>query len=769
MESYIGKTLGNRYEVREKLGEGGMAVVYKAFDPMENRVVAVKLLKEEFLENEEFSRRFKNESRAIAMLSHPNIVKVYDVYFSDKLMYIVMECIDGITLKDYIKQQKIVDWKEAVHFTTQILRALQHAHDKGIVHRDIKPQNIMVLQNGNIKVADFGIARFSRSETRTITENGAIGSVHYISPEQASGETTDAQADIYSVGIVLYEMITGRLPFDSASAVSVALMQVRAEPQRPRDINPMIPIGLEQIALKAMQKDKSVRYHTASEMLIDLDEFKRNPSVRFDYPFTTVPRDENGRLVGGDVRLSDPYRRNGQGETGTAVRRQPVKPVVFEPEYEDEEPETPTRSTLLPILIGVFSALIVGLVIVGIFVFRDRNRSKEFAMPELVGKKYEDVLAQYPDISFTDPIYVYSEQYADGYITDQSVNAGVKIKPSTDVTLSVASNKGTAVENVVGYEYTAAQEILKSYGFSIRIEAEKSATVKEGTVVRTEPAAGEIAQYGSTVVLYVATIDDTVPIAVPDLYGKTEAEAKTALEAVGLVLGEITEDYGTEENKGQIISQTPEKDSEIKYGSTVSVVVSKGAETDKSVDASVVLPNTGSTDSLRVTLNGTTVHEANVSLNGGSVDVTFTGKGSDNTFIVYLGSYKLYEGKVDFRAEPPAFKITEDNSAGYVVKNPVPDVKGLSLSNARKLLEKEGFKNISVIEKETDEYTPGSVISQSPEHSSAGIAADSEITLVVAKSRQIVSTTAPTTTAPVTTQAPAEDPQAELIDGEDRG
>ncbi|MBR5427325.1 MAG: Stk1 family PASTA domain-containing Ser/Thr kinase [Clostridia bacterium] len=763
MDSYIGKTLGNRYDVLEKLGEGGMAIVYKAFDPMENRIVAIKLLKEEFLENEEFSRRFKNESRAIAMLSHPNIVKVYDVYFSEKLMYIVMEYIDGITLKDYIKQQKIVDWKEAVHFTTQILRALQHAHDKGIVHRDIKPQNIMVLKNGNIKVADFGIARFARSETRTITENGAIGSVHYISPEQASGESTDAQADIYSVGVVLYEMITGRLPFDSASAVSVALMQVRAEPVRPRDINPMIPIGLEQITLKAMQKDKAVRYHTASEVLIDLDEFKRTPSIRFDYPLTTVPRSETAAGNGRDVRLSDPSRRVPGENAGQQYR--PVQNSAAPVRNDEDDDEPAARSAILPILIGVFSALIVGMVILGIIVLKN-NKAKEFAMPELIGKKYEDVIAQYDYISFTDPIYVYSEQYADGYIADQSVKAGLKIKSTTEVTLSVASNKGTAVVNVVGYQYTEAQEILKSYGFSIRIEAEKSATVKEGTVLRTDPAADQLAQYGSTVTLYVATIDESVPIAVPDLSGKTQEEAKTALEEVGLVLGEVTEDYGTEEDKGKVISQNPGSGDEIKYGATVSIVISKGEEHETTFEASFALPNVGSTDKVKMTMNDVAVYEASVSLNGETCEVSLTGKGDDNAFVVYLGDYVLYTGTVNFRADPPAFTIVKDNSEGYIVKKPVPDLKGVSLSNARKILEKEGFKNISVLEQETDLYTPGSIISQTPEHSSEVVTLDTEITLVVAKSKQLIVTTAPESTAVHTTE---EDPLGEIVDGDNRG
>lgn len=241
MDNYVGKRLDGRYEVQEIIGVGGMSVVYKAYDNVDDRIVAVKILKDEFLQNDDFVRRFKNESKAIAVMSHPNIVKVYDVSFGEKLQYIVMEYVDGITLKEYIQKQGAITWNDALYFTTQILRALQHAHDKGIVHRDIKPQNIMLLADGHIKVTDFGIARFSRSETKTLTEN-AIGSVHYISPEQAKGEFTDERADIYSLGVVLYEMLAGRVPFDADSAVSVALMQVQADAKRLIDINPDIPV-----------------------------------------------------------------------------------------------------------------------------------------------------------------------------------------------------------------------------------------------------------------------------------------------------------------------------------------------------------------------------------------------------------------------------------------------------------------------------------------------------------------------------------------------
>ena len=282
MDKYVGKRLDDRYDIREVIGVGGMAIVYKAYDRVEDRIVSIKILRDEYLGNQEFLRRFRNESRAIAMLSHPNIVKVYDVSFGDRLQYIVMEYIDGITLKEYISQQHVIRWKEAVHFTLQILYALQHAHEKGIIHRDIKPQNIMLLKDGTIKVTDFGIARFSRSDSRTMTDK-AIGSVHYIAPEQARGAVTDEKSDVYSVGVMLYEMLTGKLPFEAENAVSVAIMQMQSEAKTPRSINPEIPEGLEEITLKAMKKDPEQRYASAAEMIRDINAFRQDPSIRFQY------------------------------------------------------------------------------------------------------------------------------------------------------------------------------------------------------------------------------------------------------------------------------------------------------------------------------------------------------------------------------------------------------------------------------------------------------------------------------------------------------
>ncbi|MDE5564675.1 MAG: protein kinase, partial [Oscillospiraceae bacterium] len=282
MDKYIGKKLDGRYEITELIGVGGMADVYKATDVVDNKLVAVKILKKEFVENEEYLRRFRNESKAIATLSHPNIVKVYDVGFSDTLQFIVMEYIDGITLKEYIDSEQVLTWKDSVHFVIQILRALQHAHDRGIVHRDIKPQNIMLFTDGTIKVMDFGIAKFAREDERTGGDQ-AIGTVHYISPEQARGDETDEKSDIYSVGVMLYEMLTGQKPFDTDNPISVAVMHMQNTPERPRAINPDIPAGLEEIILRAMEKDAENRYQTAADMIKDIESFKANTLMTFGY------------------------------------------------------------------------------------------------------------------------------------------------------------------------------------------------------------------------------------------------------------------------------------------------------------------------------------------------------------------------------------------------------------------------------------------------------------------------------------------------------
>ena len=314
-DKYIGKMLDNRYEILEKIGTGGMAVVYKARDHRLNRLIAVKIMKEDLAEDEEFRRRFHAESQAVAMLSHPNIVSVYDVSRTGNIEYIVMELIEGITLKQYINRKGLLSWKETLHFTTQIVKALSHAHSRGIIHRDIKPHNIMILKDGTVKVADFGIARVVSNQS-TMTQE-AIGSVHYISPEQAKGAHVDARSDLYSVGVVMYEMLTSRLPFVGDSPVAVAIQHISAVPLMPREINPDIPAGLEEICMHAMEANLYKRYASAEEMLADLEEFRKNPAVVFGYNAMS--------MVSSDTEVfSDP---TDEGSLSAPLKRVPSAPI----------------------------------------------------------------------------------------------------------------------------------------------------------------------------------------------------------------------------------------------------------------------------------------------------------------------------------------------------------------------------------------------------------------------------------------------------------
>ena len=570
MENYVGKRLDGRYEIMEIVGVGGMAVVYKAFDNIENKIVAVKILKDEFLANEEFKRRFKNESKAIAVLSHPNIVKVFDVSYGEILQYIVMEHVEGITLKEYIEQQGVVDPREAIYFVTQILRALQHAHDKGIVHRDVKPQNIMLISDGTIKVTDFGIARFSRSETRTMTD-GAIGSVHYISPEQAKGNVTDAKTDLYSVGVMLYEMLTGRLPFQSDNAVSVALMQLQNEPVMPREINPDIPYGLEQIIMKAMQKNVNDRYQTASEILVDIEAYKRNPNVKFDYIYSVDP--QNVKYVGNNA---EQVQRAPQKSAPVRKEREqkPVRPVKDD-EYDDYEIDDKSKKRTIAVLCGVLGALVIfAVVLVAMFL----PSSGKVDVPDVRGLNfYSDVMnkAEYLGFQFNPIEDTESEEEA-GTILDQDPSSG-KIKKDTPITIYISGAKTkTTVPDVTGLEHAAAEKKLKSEDFDVTIVKEKSEKVKIGCVIRTSPRAGEMAETGAVVTIYVATNEEVEPVDVPNLVGMTLSQAESALEEVGLVLDTVRTEYrNSSEPVGTIIGHESIGE-QVLPGTSIAVYVSTG-------------------------------------------------------------------------------------------------------------------------------------------------------------------------------------------------
>ncbi|MGN1348733.1 MAG: Stk1 family PASTA domain-containing Ser/Thr kinase, partial [Acutalibacteraceae bacterium] len=500
MDNYVGKRLDGRYEIHEIIGVGGMAVVYKAFDNIDKKIVAVKILKEEYLADEDFKRRFKNESKAIAVLSHPNIVKVLDVSFGDRLQYIVMEYVEGITLKEYIEQQGVVRTREALYFVMQILRALQHAHDKGIVHRDIKPQNIMLIENGSIKVTDFGIATFSRGETKTMT-NSAIGSVHYISPEQAKGSMTDAKSDIYSVGVVLYEMLTGSLPFQSDNAVSVAVMQVQKQPKSPREINPDIPIGLEQIIMRAMQKNPAERYQSAAEMLVDLGEFGKNPNIKFDYNFF-VDKAPTKYIPTNEVKKQ--LQETG-GETDSEAENNQSS------EAFDDEEERKKKKTI-GILAGVLGGLII-FVIVMIIIFASGS-SKKLTVPNFIGLNYTDDIASndkyeefmdYIETKFVvDAANEDGVPYEDGEVFNQTPEAGKKISEKSKIVLEIASNNASvAVPDVYGYDIATAMSALRREGFLTTIDYDPDSDLSDGIVVRTSPERNEKAPSGSTVTIFI--------------------------------------------------------------------------------------------------------------------------------------------------------------------------------------------------------------------------------------------------------------------------
>lgn len=645
MENYVGKRLDGRYEIREIVGVGGMAVVYKAYDNIDDRMVSIKVLKDEFLANEEFRRRFKNESKAIAVLSHPNIVKVYDVSLGDKLQYIVMEYVEGITLKEYIEQQGVIPWKEAVHFTTQILRALQHAHDKGIVHRDIKPQNILLLENGTIKVTDFGIARFSRGETRTMTE-AAIGSVHYISPEQARGEMTDDKADIYSVGVVLYEMITGRLPFEADSAVSVALMQVQNEAIPPREVNPELPVGLEQITMHAMEKATASRYQSAAEMLLDLDELKRNPSIKFDYtyfvdkdPTKFIARESVTGVYGAAPNVS-------AGRSGTGSN-----PII--PEKQQAKKSNVKRNVGIGIGLGLIAAIVA--VLIFLRLFTDVLGGDTLTVPNFVGKNYAEEIDgndRYEDFDF-DITFVSSTTAEEGTIIKQDPSSGEKIKKGSKIKLEIVSRGMMAeIPQIYGKTLVEATELLQTAGFTeLEAQTQFSASATPGTILRSDPEQGSEADTSATITLYVATDESNERVSVPDVTGMNYYTDKSSVEQFfsrqDLKIGTVTEE-DSKEAKGIIISQSVRGGSTTTKGTAVDLTVSSGTAPKTTGRVTIMLPNTGETAELRVYVANELQKSSDVLLNGGSYSTEITGSGSEVPIDIYIGDTKVYDSTADF-------------------------------------------------------------------------------------------------------------------------
>ena len=583
MDQYIGKMLDNRYEILERIGTGGMAIVYKAKCHRLNRLVAIKILKSDLAQNEEFRRRFNAESQAVAQLSHPNIVSVYDVSRGGDMEYIVMELIDGITLKQYMEKRGQLNWRESLHFITQIMRGLSHAHSRGIIHRDIKPQNIMVLRDGSVKVADFGIACLADS-AQTLTQE-ALGSVHYISPEQTRGDRPDARSDIYSSGVVLYEMLTGRLPFEGESAVSVAIQHLSSIPLAPREINPDIPEQLELICMKAMAPDLEHRYQSADAMIADLEAFRKNPEVEMKFDLSDLRPEEN----------DEPTRtiRTMPSHTVTIPVHQPERNYPRRERDEDEEPRR-TGSGKRGVLVGAVTVAAVAVVIV---LFKTILGSfapavvDQYQVPDLYNMTIEEAEND-PRIEGVFEIQKAGSEFSadvpEGHILRQDPKKG-ETRKGSQLVIQVWVSAGEETGEVPDLENKSEQDarillekLNKEYNLELTVEAPEelkqfSEEITEGYVIKTEPAQGEILKKGDTVKLILSKGPDIKPVTVLPFVGMSIDSVLSQLESYKLTCDAAdVEVVDSDKPGGTIVWQSPASGETVPEWTTIKFRVSAG-------------------------------------------------------------------------------------------------------------------------------------------------------------------------------------------------
>ena len=623
MDQYIGKMLDDRYEILELIGSGGMANVYKARCHRLNRLVAIKILKSDLADNADFRRRFHDESQAVAQLSHANIVSVYDVSTNPDREYIVMELIDGITLKQYMERRGRMDWRESLHFITQIMRGLSHAHIRGIIHRDIKPQNIMVLRDGSVKVADFGIACLA-NQGQTLTQE-ALGSVHYISPEQARGDRIDARSDIYSAGVVLYEMLTGRLPFEGDSAVSVAIQHLSSVPLAPRDIDPSIPEPLELICMKAMNSDPNKRYASADAMIEDLEKFRRDPSVDMDYirQELTAPAAD-----------TEPTMPIPTAQVASAVKKHTGE-LRREREEEEEPPRRDKKS--IAIIAGIFAAAVLLVVLLFKLILGDfgpAGSNKSYPVPDIRGKTVEEA----QEMESVKDIFLIevqgsrtTEEYQPGQIVEQDPAAGRTRKSNLVIQVYVAAEpEKVPMKDLVGMEYRQARVLLTDMGLDLKITTETVSSDKYGAdaVIETVPAADEPLVAGQTVILRVSTGPETVTV--PTFTGQDIANAVQNAQDLGLTVGEITYDTFSFAPQGQVIEQSIKPTDEVPGGTKISFTVSGQKNSDDATAAQVVeftMPS-DMEGMIKVEFeqDSVTLDSQYINASMGTVTYTFTGK-----------------------------------------------------------------------------------------------------------------------------------------------
>ena len=635
MDQYIGKMLDDRYEILELIGSGGMANVYKARCHRLNRLVAIKILKSDLAENADFRRRFHDESQAVAQLSHANIVSVYDVSTNSDTEYIVMELIDGITLKQYMERRGRMDWRESLHFITQIMRGLSHAHSRGIIHRDIKPQNIMVLRDGSVKVADFGIACLANAG-QTLTQE-ALGSVHYISPEQARGDRIDARSDIYSAGVVLYEMLTGRLPFEGDSAVSVAIQHLSSVPLAPRDIDPSIPEPLELICMKAMNSDPNKRYPTADAMLADLEKFRKDPSVDMDYI---------RRELATPSADSEPTMPLPTAQVASAVKKRTAE--VRRDDYRDEPPRRDKKS--LAIIVGIFAAALVLVVLLFKLILGDfgpASSNKSYPVPDVRGKTVEEaqLMDEVKDIFYIEVVGTrVSDQYEPGQIVEQDPTAGKTRKSNLVIQVYVAEEpEKEYMKDVVGMEYRQAKLLLGDMGLGLVFKPvyETSDKYPTDVVVSTEPASDEALTKGQTVVLHISTGPETVTV--PTFTGMAIANAIHDAQDLGLTVGEVLYDPFNPEAPGTVVQQDIAPQTDVPGGTRITFTVS-GSENEISAVHTKVVEFIMPTDmegmiKVEFEQDGAVVDSQYLSATMGTISYTFSGvAGSDSTVCAYFTS-----------------------------------------------------------------------------------------------------------------------------------
>ncbi|MEA4965691.1 MAG: Stk1 family PASTA domain-containing Ser/Thr kinase [Oscillospiraceae bacterium] len=696
MDNYIGRLLDNRYEILEVIGTGGMAVVYKARCHRLKRLVAIKILKDEYSQDEEFRRRFKAESQAVAMLSHPNIVSIYDVNSSDGIDYIVMELIDGITLKQYMERRGQLNWRETLHFSIQIAKALEHAHSRGIIHRDIKPHNIMILKDGSVKVADFGIARMTSAQN-TLTRE-ALGSVHYISPEQAKGGKVDCRSDLYALGVVMYEMMTGKTPFDGDTPVAVAIQHINGTAQLPRELNPDVPLGLEQITMHAMTADLPGRYASASDMLNDLEEFRKNPSMVFHFAApanrtaqagAVVAGAAGGAVVAGTSAAPQQTPRRAQEQPGAPRPKRPNLAEVYGEGGAEgkKEKKTSKRTIVLVSIAAVLVVAAVGYLLFGVLLKNLLGGSGTVKVPSFVGKSYEDIYpAQYPDFSFEVKEWVYDDTLDYGYIITQSPDADTEAETGTTIYLTISMGVETrTMPPLTNLSVDDATKLLDDMdmGLLVVLNNVYNSDVAKGYVISSDPVAGVALEDNQTVTLNVslgaAETEQTTAalISVPKVEGKQLNDAISALQAIKLGVGTIKE-VESEKESGTVINQSIAEGQKVEEGTKINLEVSKGEETTTETttaettkqETTTTQPETttaaktgtwsgsidltkyqgtGQTTTVSLLLDGNLVAtEPDVEVSAGTIPVTLEGSGTHNLDVYFGGDY-AYSQQVTFK------------------------------------------------------------------------------------------------------------------------